>query len=900
MKIIKECFRNLKNFVAELPLAVRKHCMQYGLSVFTKTRMSSHMYFLRRCLNLKVIPHGFRIKPSVNLSSIRIQNHCDRASATYSKRLMRCTLHDMSSKLKSASQRIHESVSFLESSSEMSNSHMKKLKKCVYRLNQSLYASLKNIKAKKLNVLAPHLQQEISDDDNVVTIPDDLPLSSSERRVLSKGLKFIPTPKRVNEDDILLDLEKFYRRIRLHAHFNDPNQNIRSCPEDDDDIFRKYQKKNSDWTPLTSPLAVDSFVNRCREEIKHLPLDKIPKRSNLSKEERTAISSIKNRDDLVIKPADKGGAVVAWRKDLYVIEANRQLSDSTFYRKDSSDLTESNNKIILKTLNDEINKGSLPDGALNLIIKNPRCGKFYLLPKIHKVNNPGRPVVSACSCPTEIISAFLDDQFQPFVEGLSSYVKDTNHLIKIINELPTTTAPRLLYTMDVKSIYTVIPNSDGLKALRYFLNKRPVCDPPTDSLIRLAELVLTLNHFEFDGDYYTQISGVSMGTRMGPSYACLFMGYLEQMFFSTYQGKTPEVYKRYIDDCWGTTILSRSELESFINGFNQFHPSIEFTYEISDTGLSCLDVDMRVLDNTITTSVHYKPTDKHAYLRYDSHHPLKCRNSIPYSQFLRLKRICSDDDNFTKECANMSQFFLKRGYPQNIVNEALDRVSKVKRTEALQAKTNENSNKIPLVITYSSVCKKIVGIVKRNARILSNDSDIGPCFDNNIVTAYKNANNLKSSLVRASLPSDEIPGTFPCGRTRCKTCDHVNGIPLMVGPLRTFDIRKSFSCTSTGVIYAITCLKCSSSYIGETSQKLGTRFRQHVGDVNNRRFDKSDVASHFNTCCNGDINQMSIRGLLTIPDSTSRKVEESQLIKRLGTLLPFGMNREDSSWQKHH
>jgi hypothetical protein len=35
---------------------------------------------------------------------------------------------------------------------------------------------------------------------------------------------------------------------------------------------------------------------------------------------------------IVIKPADKGGAVVVWRRDLYLAEAERQLSNPSFYR----------------------------------------------------------------------------------------------------------------------------------------------------------------------------------------------------------------------------------------------------------------------------------------------------------------------------------------------------------------------------------------------------------------------------------------------------------------------------------------------------------------------------------------------------------------------------------------
>ena len=50
-------------------------------------------------------------------------------------------------------------------------------------------------------------------------------------------------------------------------------------------------------------------------------------------------------------------------------------------------------------------------------------------------------------------------------------------------------------------------------SLKYFLDKREVKDPPTDTLVRMAESVLTLNTFEFNGEYYKQVGGLAMGSR---------------------------------------------------------------------------------------------------------------------------------------------------------------------------------------------------------------------------------------------------------------------------------------------------------------------------------------------------------------------------------------------------
>ncbi|XP_070206003.1 uncharacterized protein [Littorina saxatilis] len=213
--------------------------------------------------------------------------------------------------------------------------------------------------------------------------------------------------------------------------------------------------------------------------------------------------------------------------------------------------------------------------------------------------------------------------------------------------------------MDVCSLYTSIPHSDGLQALQFFLDNRSVRDPPTPILLRLAELVLTLNTFEFDGQVFHQISGVAMGTKMGPSYACLFMGHLESQIRSTYTGPQPELCKRYIDDCLGATSLSLSDLTDYIHFVSNYHPSIKFTFDISPSAVAFLDLNISLSDSILSTSVHYKDTDAHTYLTFHSSHPSSTIRSIPFSQFLRLRRICSDTDDFEEKAAEMSDFFLQ-------------------------------------------------------------------------------------------------------------------------------------------------------------------------------------------------------------------------------------------------
>ena len=209
----------------------------------------------------------------------------------------------------------------------------------------------------------------------------------------------------------------------------------------------------------------------------------------------------------------------------------------------------------------------------------------------------------------------------PIVKTLPSYIKDSQHALEIFRDFSFLDQNKLIFSMDITSLYTVIPNDEGLRALKHFFDLRTVKEPSSETLLRLAELVLTLNCFSFGGNYYKQTNGVAMDTKMGPSYANLFVGFIEHQFFNQYHGPKPQLYGRYIDDCIGATSSTKEELTQFITAVNSFHPALKYTWQISDTSLAFLDIKISIEGNGLCTSVYYKPTDSHSYLLYSSSHP---------------------------------------------------------------------------------------------------------------------------------------------------------------------------------------------------------------------------------------------------------------------------------------
>ena len=116
----------------------------------------------------------------------------------------------------------------------------------------------------------------------------------------------------------------------------------------------------------------------------------------------------------------------------------------------------------------------------------------------------------------------------------------------------------------------------------------------------------------------------------------------------------------------------------------------------------------------LCTNVHYKPTDSHSYLLHSSSHPSHVKNSIPYSQFLRLRRLCSEDSDLSSKSEEMYEFFDKSGYPASVVEAGHHRAQQIDRQSALQTSQRENNNRIPFTLTFHPHNHAVKSIILKN------------------------------------------------------------------------------------------------------------------------------------------------------------------------------------------
>ena len=165
-------------------------------------------------------------------------------------------------------------------------------------------------------------------------------------------------------------------------------------------------------------------------------------------------------------------------------------------------LLKKSSKLFSKKIRD---RRDISDSTLDyFLVNNPKLGRFYLLPKIHKRlrNVPVRPVISNSGYYTENILAFLEFHLKPLAQKVKSYIKDTNDFLRKMASLPLLPDDIILSTIDVVGLYPNIPHDEGLIALRKSLKSREDKTIYTDSLMDLVECVLKNNIFEHNFSFF--------------------------------------------------------------------------------------------------------------------------------------------------------------------------------------------------------------------------------------------------------------------------------------------------------------------------------------------------------------------------------------------------------------
>ena len=559
---------------------------------------------------------------------------------------------------------------------------------------------------KNHRILTRYLEDKILLNDSSRT------LTGCEIECLTLGLKYIPTIRirHQNEvEDSRVTFEKYENRMNTIVHFNEIENNRRT--------ERKPNKRGhlagivpSIWSPDIAKWNTNPKCKRTKNEL----INYVPNVGNnnlnfTDPEILTAIKTLKGYKDIHILPADKGGAIVLWDTTNYDKEGLRQLTDAKNYREVDQAMFQLRTEGLRKTAarHAEWLRG-WPEPYINEseyeAIKEVKASgsPIYFLPKIHKEKRTdtgtyaGRPIVATHSATVHLFDKYLTNLTAPLLTLIPGSLVDT---MDLINKLPKTELPpnSKIVTSDITGLYPSIPQIKGIEAtVQFYKEMYPtlikICNdenkikPPPAAMFKiLLEFVLTNSYISFKNQrFFHQITGTAMGMCISVFFANCFVYQLTRNQIE----RPPQwlvLFQRYIDDL---ILVIRPECDT--EPLNAFFDSITtnaIKYETTEPSVSTPMLDLIIeidqTTNLILTKPYRKETAADTFIHYTSNHPICTLNSIPYAQFLRLRRNASNLNDFLIHAKKLTRSFVKRGYPKRTLRDALEKATIANRTQLL-------------------------------------------------------------------------------------------------------------------------------------------------------------------------------------------------------------------------
>ena len=322
------------------------------------------------------------------------------------------------------------------------------------------------------------------------------------------------------------------------------------------------------------------------------------------------------------------------------------------------------------------------------------------------------------------------------------------------------------------------------------------------------------------------------------------------------------------------------------------------------------------------TDLYTKPTDSHSYLRFESAHPDHCKRSLPYSQFLRVRRICTRLEDFDKYGEILCHHFENRGYPWNLLVDNFLKVRDLSRHSLVhpppKPPKSDQDDFLIAISTFHPLDTIFQDVIQECWRSLG-DPATRSLFEMKVKQGKKRCKNIGDHLVRA-LCDPPAPLVKPlrlirdpktkqmrfhstiCRKWNCEFCAMLDrtGRVRCARTKESFRTRTKISCKSNNLIYALECTVCNwLHYVGETGRTIHARLLGHRTDVKAKDVTKP-VGKHFCLPGHNDFSQLKVHILefcQTPPDKAHKKHREQVERKwqeRLRSSYPWGLNWEDA------
>jgi len=306
---------------------------------------------------------------------------------------------------------------------------------------------------------------------------------------------------------------------------------------------------------------------------------------------------------------------------------------------------------------------------------------------LHKPGILMRPIVSFCGSPMYQLSKYLMAILQPLTDKSRRKLQSTKNFIDAIKTVQIPDDYKLV-SFNVKSLFTSIPLQLALQCAETTIQQSTVKLPlPTEDIIDLLNLCVTLTYFQYNSKHYKKLRGTAMRLPVSVVVTEIVMQHMKEHTLATCRQMIP-LWLHYVEDTF--TAVHKDEIDYFHDHLNEQNTDIQFTKEIEENGkLPFLDCLVSCHNNKLGTTVYRKPTHTNRFLDKSSYNLTSHKAMTIKTLTRRAQLFCDTLHSLRDENRYLERVFHKNNYNADFIRRNIYRPTEADAT---------NRNPTPLTI----------------------------------------------------------------------------------------------------------------------------------------------------------------------------------------------------------
>jgi hypothetical protein len=374
-------------------------------------------------------------------------------------------------------------------------------------------------------------------------------------------------------------------------------------------------------------------------------------------------------NNLTITKADKGKTIVIIDKNTLIQKTEEFLRENQFklLPKDATNKYQKQLQQALSNCNKVIDKQQ----RKYLLEIKPKPPTLNVQLKIHKENEPIRPVVNNIQTPSYKTAKFLNKWLTDQLSLSNTYTTyNSTHLANNLIKLKISDTTRMI-TLDMKDLYVNIPIDETITIMKNQPKNKKLDNGTIEQARKLLETILRQNYLQFNSKFFQPQKDVAMGSPISRLVSEIFLQCYENLILkNTLETKKIIFYNRYVDDIliiYDEHLINTNSIQNYMDNI---HPDLQFkaTNE-KDSTINFMELSITREKRKLDINIYRKPTTTDTTIHYKSNHPIQYKMAAYRFMLNRLHSLPLSPEHKNLEMNTITQIAKQNGYPINLIQQ---------------------------------------------------------------------------------------------------------------------------------------------------------------------------------------------------------------------------------------